>query len=165
MAISTNHTELPVVVLVPGAWHSPVHYTQLIDLLGAKGYEVVTKRNLSCDSQDPDQESVASDAAAIRETLLSQIDAGKDVVLVMHSYGGCPGSAAAAGLSKAERSQEGKQGGIIGMAFMCAFLAAPGDSLLSKLPGQQFDSWVIQDVSIDALYFVFLLPVAAITVE
>ena len=31
----------------------------------------------------------------------------------MHSYGGCPGSAAAAGLSKAARTAAGKQGGII----------------------------------------------------
>ena len=46
--------------------------------------------------------------------------------LVMHSYGGCPGSAAAGGLSKAARTAAGKQGGIIGLIFMCGFIAHEG---------------------------------------
>ena len=49
-----------------------------------------------------------------------------DVVLVMHSYGGCAGSAGVAGLSKAARTAAGKQGGIIGLIFMCGFIAHEG---------------------------------------
>ena len=49
-----------------------------------------------------------------------------DVVLVMHSYGGCAGSAGVAGLSKAARTADGKQGGIIGLIFMCGFIAHEG---------------------------------------
>ena len=139
----------PVIVLVPGAWHSPIHYSILIKILQARGYQVVTHRNPSCDSDDPKAQSVASDAASIRSNLLlPQIDAGKDVVLAMHSYGGCPGAVAAKGLSKAELTAKGKKGGIVGLLFICAFIANEGDSLLSKLPGQVFDPWVISYVRI-----------------
>ena len=138
----------PTVVLVPGAWHTPEHYSELIALLKAAGYDTVTAKNPSCDSSTPDKQTVAADTTAIRNDLLvPQIDAGKDVILIMHSYGGCPGSAAAKGLSKAELSAAGKKGGIVGLVFIAAFLAQEGDSLLSKLPGNQFDPWVIQHVS------------------
>ncbi len=137
----------PTIALVPGAWHSPIQYSELIVLLRARGYPVVTQRNPSCDSSNPNAESVLADATSIRANLLMpHINAGKDVVLAMHSYGGCPGAAAAKGLSKAELAAQGKKGGIIGLLFICAFVAKEGDSLLSKLPGNVFDPWVIEYV-------------------
>ncbi|CAF9938580.1 MAG: hypothetical protein HETSPECPRED_001121 [Heterodermia speciosa] len=134
----------PIIALVPGAWHSPIHYSELITLLGASGYQVVSKRNPSCDSINPNAQSVFSDAASIRrELLLPPINDGRDVILAMHSYGGCPGATAAKGLSKAELAARGRPGGIIGLLFICAFVAKEGDSLLSVLPGKVFDPWVI----------------------
>lgn len=65
----------------------------------------------------------------------------------MHSYGGLPGATAAKGLSKSERKAAGKPGGIIGLIFICAFIAKDGQSLLGSLPGQVFDKWVIDYVS------------------
>ena len=139
--------DLPTIVLVPGAWHSPVHYNLLFSQLKLSGYPIISGRLPSCSSPKPQIETVAVDADYIRDTLLlPQINAGKDVVLVMHSYGGCPGSAAAAGLSKAARWAGGKQGGIIGLIFMCGFIAHEGQSLLSTLPGDKFNPWVIEYV-------------------
>lgn len=135
--------EKPYIALVPGAWHSPVHYQELLNLFEKAGYPTKSIQLPSVGSADPNKESVAGDAAAIRENLLLPlIDNGKDVVLVMHSYGGCPGAAAAKGLSKVER----KNNGVIGLVFVAAFLAREGDSLLSALGGK-FDPWVIINVS------------------
>ncbi|KAL8964171.1 MAG: hypothetical protein Q9183_004640 [Haloplaca sp. 2 TL-2023] len=75
---------------------------------------------------------------------MPQLDAGKDVILAVHSYGGLPGAVAAKGLSKEERMADGKEGGIVGLLFICALVARTGDSLLSILPGRVFDPWVIQ---------------------
>ncbi|ORX92933.1 Alpha/beta hydrolase fold-1 [Clohesyomyces aquaticus] len=137
---------LPTIVLVPGAWHSPVHYTPLIDQLKTAHYDLVTDRLPSVGSTTPKEQSVANDASHIRKTLLGPLlDAGKDIILLMHSYGGCPGADAAKGLSKSERTASGQKGGIVGLVFICAFVAAEGDSLLSKLPGNVYDSWVIND--------------------
>jgi pimeloyl-ACP methyl ester carboxylesterase len=138
----------PTIVLIPGAWHSPLHYAPLIELLERARYDVVTERLPSVGSPKPREQSVAKDAAFIEKVLLKPlVDSGKDVLLLMHSYGGCPGADAAKGYSKAERAAAGKKGGIVGLVFMCAFVANEGDSLLSKLPGQQYDPWVIHDVS------------------
>lgn len=146
-ATSNPLPDLPTIVLVPGAWHSPVHYNLLFSQLKLSGYPIISGRLPSCSSPKPQIETVAGDADYIREALLlPQINAGKDVVLVMHSYGGCPGSAAAAGLNKAARRVAGKQGGILGLIFMCGFIAHEGESLLSTLPGDKFNPWVIEYV-------------------
>ena len=138
----------PVIALVEGAWHSPVHYSKLTDLLKAAGYETVTRRNPSCGAVKASEADVAADTAAARnDLLLPYIDAGRDVVLVAHSYGGSPAAAAAAGLSKAAMSKASKRGGIIGLIYIAAFIAQEGDSLISKLPGQQLEPWYILEVS------------------
>jgi pimeloyl-ACP methyl ester carboxylesterase len=138
----------PTIVLVPGAWHQPAHYSVLIRLLEGAGYKVVTEKLPGVDSSTPTQESTANDAAFIKKQLLDPlVDEGIDILLLMHSYGGCPGAAAAKGYSKKERTAAGKKGGIIGLVFMVAFLANEGDSLLSKLPNQEYDPWVVWNVS------------------
>lgn len=143
-AATGANVQKPVIAIIPGAWHSPIHYKVLIELLENQGYDVVSRRNPSCDSSDPNAQSVTSDALSIRSNLLlPSINAGREVIVAMHSYGGCPGAAAARGLSKAELTARGRRGGIIGLLFICAFLAREGDSLLSSLPGQVFDPWVV----------------------
>lgn len=144
MSTSSSPT---VVLLVPGAWHAPDHYSQLLDGLKHEGFETVSQRNPSCDSTNPHETSSAGDASAIRQLIVSQIDKGYDVVVAMHSYGGCPGAAAAYGLSKTERQAAGRQGGVIGLIFICAFVANEGDSLIGKLPGGVRTEWMILHVS------------------
>ncbi|KAI4152930.1 MAG: hypothetical protein LQ340_002618 [Diploschistes diacapsis] len=143
MSTSVN----PVLALVPGAFHSPVHYAKLIQLLEEAGYETATRQNASTGSTDATTADVHADVEAIREmVLLPQLNAGKGIVLVVHSYGGCPAGAAAEGLSKAKRSAAGQSGGIIGIIFIAAFIAQEGESLISKLPGQVLEPWHKLDV-------------------
>ncbi len=137
----------PVVLLVPGAWHSPAHYSALTKCLASEGYNTISERNPSCDCTNADDTSTASDAAAIRRLILAQIDNGQEVVVAMHSYGGYPGAAACKGLSKKERQATGQPGGVIGLILICAFIAHEGDSLISKLPGSVRPEWMILHVS------------------
>jgi hypothetical protein len=148
---------LPTIVIIPGAWHKSQHYTPLIDSLKAQKYEVVCSQLPSVDSQTPRAQSVAEDSAFIKsKLLLPSMDAGKDIVLLMHSFGGCTGADAAKGHSKDERQAAGKRGGVVGLVFMCAFLAAEGDSLKSKLPGGVYDPWVLENVSLIVLSLIIL---------
>lgn len=134
----------PYIALVPGAWHSPVHYQELLEVFEKAGYPTASIQLPSVDSKTPDEESVKGDAAAIREKLLLPLlDNGHDVYLVAHSYGGCPTGPAAKGLSKKERNGSG---GILGLVYMAAFVAREGVSLLSALGGKH-DPWVIDYVS------------------
>ena len=137
----------PAVVLVPGGWHSPLHYSSFLDRLNNEGFVTVSERNPSCDCTNPDATSLVNDASAIRKIILSQTERGYEVVVAMHSYGGCPGAAAAQGLSKKERQAAGKPGGVIGLIFICAFIASEGDSLISKLPGGVPLKWMVLPVS------------------
>lgn len=137
----------PTVVVIPGAWHSPWHYDRILAPFVKANYPVFCSRLPSVGASDPASVVVSTDATFIREKLLLPlIEEGKEVVLVMHSYGGSPGAAAAKGLSKIEVGAEDKAGGIIGLIFICAVLANEGDSLLSKRGGE-FDPWVLENVS------------------
>lgn len=50
-----------------------------------------------------------------------------DVIMVLHSYGGLPGGAAALGLSKKARWAQGKTTGVIGQIYYAALLQKGGD--------------------------------------
>lgn len=136
----------PVIAIAPAAWHSPIHYALYVEKLHIAGYRTVSERLPSCDSPNPMAQSVSGDAAFIVQNLLMpSINAGKEVVLVTHSYSGGPGAVAAKGLSVVERRAAGKTGGIIGLIYICAFVAEEGQSLLSS-SGGQYAPWVIEYV-------------------
>ena len=85
----------------------------------------------------PQTVTAAKDAAFIRcELLQPLIEDGKEVLLVMHSYGGGSGSTAAKGLSSVERRQQGLKGGAIGEVFVAAMVVEEKEIGLSPLGGQ-----------------------------
>ena len=144
--LSMNHQK-PVIVFIPGAWLTPGQYSQLLDSLDSSGYRTAIQGLPSVDSQNPEAHTVTTDAAFIREHLiLPHIREEREVVLVMHSYGGFPGPVAANGLSKQELSAQGKPGGIVGMIMLSAFIALEGQSVRDKLINRQYSSWVLQFV-------------------
>jgi hypothetical protein len=76
----------------------------------------------------------------------------RDVILVMHSYGGVPGSAAALGLGKKERTAQGKKAGVIGQIFYAAMLQKGGDGVdLFTAGGGSFPPFLRADVRLDVL--------------
>ncbi|MCJ1251380.1 hypothetical protein MMC30_008613 [Trapelia coarctata] len=138
---------LPTFVIIPGAWHSPCHYDLLTSRLYSAGYPTLSRRLPGVDPPAPDEITTTTDADFILETLLRPLlDSGKDMILVMHSYGGIPGTAAAVGLSKAERRDAGLGGGIIGIIFVAAFIAKEGESPKS-IGGGKHPPWTTTDLT------------------
>lgn len=147
-AMASTH---PTIVLIPGAWHSPIHYELVTKQLQAAHYDVVSSTLPSVGASDPNITTVTTDSTFISEKLIAPLLAeGKDIVLVMHSYGGSPGSVAAHGQSKTERTSKGLEGGITGIVFVAALLAPEGASLLTLLGGK-FNDWVEVNVSLSTL--------------
>lgn len=141
------------VVIVPGAWHPASLYDGFVSRLQESGYGAVVAAYPSVDSPNPKTATCEQDAQAVRQQCLSLIEnESKDVLLVCHSYGGIPGGGAAAGLSKKERVQKGKQGGILGLVYMSAFVVPEGSSLLTFLGGKHAPYLVPDTVSL-ALQF------------
>ncbi|KAL9600822.1 MAG: hypothetical protein Q9219_002960 [cf. Caloplaca sp. 3 TL-2023] len=96
---------------------------------------------------DQPNRTIQDDVSALNKTLLSLLDEqGKDIVLYLHSYAGFPGSAAIAGLSKAERLAAGQKGGILGLIYQSAFIPKQGDTLL-KMIGGEYPPWQAPDAT------------------
>lgn len=133
----------PTVLLVPGAWLRSSTYHAFLNLLQAAGYPTLYASYPSLDPADPFTADCAADSLSVRaKVLLPLIEAqGKDVVLVMHSYGGIPGSVAAHGLDKVQRMKEGRQGGVLGLIFVSGFVVEEGASVADG-QGGSLPPWV-----------------------
>lgn len=129
-------TTKPVVVVVPGAWHPSAAYRPITSALMDAGFESSVASLPSFNTNDPSSASCKADATALRRQILSHIDeAGHDIVLLVHSYGGIPASGASYGLSKKSREREGKKTAVLGMIYMSAFVVPEEQSLIEYLGG------------------------------
>ena len=136
-------SEKPTIVVVTGAWHSPSHYGSFLEAVHSLGHPTRCLALPSLNPRDPNRASAALDATFVREQmLLPLIEEGKDVLLVIHSYGALPGSAAAKDLSTTERRSKGLKGGIIGQVFVAGLVVQTGESMLSSIGGKWLDFMV-----------------------
>lgn len=122
-------------------------YTTVNELLQSAGYETTVIYLPSVgDKEKASGVTLSDDGAAISAVVASYADQGKDIVLATHSYGGIAGAEGAKGLSKKEREENGKKGGIIRLVYITALIAQVGQSLgevMAEIPPSQ----VIVDVS------------------
>lgn len=126
---------VPTIVLVPGAWCTPIVYDALRATLTSRDLPSTAIAHPSIGAEPPSK-TLTDDVAHLRSELVSMINKGKDIILVLHSYGGVVGSGAVEGLGKAERAQQGKQGGVVMVVYMSAFAIPKGKSLLDMLGGR-----------------------------
>ncbi|KAJ5375689.1 hypothetical protein N7517_007695 [Penicillium concentricum] len=125
----------PSIVIVPGAWHRPAHFQGLIDELAKVDYDAEAVTMPSVDSSPP-LASWDQDAQAVRQVIMTKLDAGKDVVVLAHSFGGVAMSEGAKGLGKKERDSQGLKGGIIKLVYMCAMALPEGQTHIGQLVPQ-----------------------------
>ncbi|KAL9063589.1 MAG: hypothetical protein Q9161_009382 [Pseudevernia consocians] len=119
----------PAIVLVHGAWHVPEHYNDFIQQLQQAGFEIFCPRLPTCDKTKSLTANMFSDAQVVRSHVLSLIDKSREVIMLLHSYGGAVGTEAVEGLSMSERATKGFHGGVIHLIFMCGFMLQVGESV------------------------------------
>ncbi|KAJ5201132.1 hypothetical protein N7449_005935 [Penicillium cf. viridicatum] len=112
----------PSIVIVPGAWHRPAHFQGLIDELAKVNYDAEGVTMPSVDSSPP-LPTWEQDAQAVRQVIMNKLDAGKDVVVLAHSFGGIAMSEAA-------------KGGILKLVYMCAMALPEGQCHVGQLVPQ-----------------------------
>ncbi|GKZ38829.1 hypothetical protein AbraIFM66950_011352 [Aspergillus brasiliensis] len=135
----------PTLVFIPGAWITRELYQPFLNACSAAGYPIHYADYPSIDPADPTVADCKTDTDVIRSTLHQLIEGeGKDVFLMMHSYAGMPGAAAALGMAKSQRVKQGKRGGVIGMVFIAAFLVPEGVSC-AGLQGGSLPPWILLD--------------------
>jgi pimeloyl-ACP methyl ester carboxylesterase len=135
--IMSTNSEKPVIAIVQGAWHRASHYQGLVESLTNKRFTVLQPDNVTAgDDEDIKGKTHLDDVEAIRKSLQPALNEGKRIVLVCHSYGGIPGSAAVEGYQIHEREAKGLSGGISHVVYIAAFaLPVKGLSLLSAAGG------------------------------
>ncbi|KAK8131843.1 hypothetical protein PG999_000016 [Apiospora kogelbergensis] len=89
----------PTLVLIPGAWHKPACYDQIIDLLQGTHKLRCVAVTLPTTFGNRDA-TFKNDIDVVREAISKETSQGRDVVVVCHSYGGMVGNSAIKGLTK-----------------------------------------------------------------
>ena len=105
----------------------------------------------------PSPQHIDSDTRAIRSTILSYAEQGKEIVLVSHSASGSSSCNSLEDLDVLSRTKSGKTGGVRAIAIISGFLL-PNDFRFgpeSQVPGITSDWWRI-DVRV-AGYFILEL--------
>jgi hypothetical protein len=141
MATSKN---LPTLVCFAGAFHTTDYLSTFVSKLAEDGFTVQCH---SLPSVGNGSVGLANDVAAMATVLDGLIDGqGKDVVPILHSYAGIPGSVVIEGRSKSARANQEKSGGIVGVIYIGALLPREGDSLYA-LVGSVWPGWLYINVS------------------
>ncbi|PVH88169.1 alpha/beta-hydrolase [Cadophora sp. DSE1049] len=125
----------PVFVFLPGAWHSPSVYDAVISKLSTHG-NTSQALPLQAIVAQPAVTSLQPDIDALNTAVRSQAEAGKDVVVVGHSWSGIIVGGALEGLGKKSREREEKNGGVVRLAYIAAFVPMEGVSLVQAFGGE-----------------------------
>ncbi|KAI1771164.1 Alpha/beta hydrolase fold-1 [Hypoxylon cercidicola] len=126
-------TTKPTLLIVHGGWHVPHSYGKLTSALRAAGFEVHIPRNVSMNGSRPPNADLATDSDLIRAYASSLVEAGRDVAVLMHSYGGQVGTNALYGLSHKARAAKGLSGGVTHLIYMAAFALPEGKKMVDKV--------------------------------
>lgn len=127
-------------LIIPGASALPLFYFPVIESVRAHGFDIRALHIPSVGIPGPREgapPTMYDDAAFIATHVKSLADAGNDVILITHSYGGVPATQSVQGLSKKEREAQGLQGGIIGIAYMTSLvpnIGEPAASVQAPMP-------------------------------
>ncbi|KAK0106340.1 hypothetical protein ONS96_003976 [Cadophora gregata f. sp. sojae] len=147
----------PTFVFVPGAWHKPSCWSKVTALLNTHGYKSLTPTLPS--TLGDASATFKDDLLAVREAITSETTQGRDVVVVVWSYGSLPGASAIRGLTKkpshldvskgagdtTESSLKNGQGHVIGLCLIATGFCATGTSFLGSTGGSPPPFWKISD--------------------
>ncbi|KAH8673479.1 Alpha/beta hydrolase fold-1 [Xylariales sp. PMI_506] len=134
----------PTFVFVPGCWLPVDIYSRTIDFVSAHGYATVALPLASTGAAVPHKD-FWGDVESIRQCLSTLVESQeKEVILVLHSYTGMPGSQAPEGLSKKEREFKGLKGGVVRLVYIMSYVPPAG--FQPTAGGAQFPSWMLVDL-------------------
>jgi pimeloyl-ACP methyl ester carboxylesterase len=134
----------PTLVLVPGSWHSPDVWNKIVTLMEAQQYKCVPV-TLPSTLSNPST-GFADDVGAVRDAIVAETAQGRDVVLVVHSYGGAVGCSAIKGLARPKRdvsssTTHGTSGHVIGIVMIATGFVQTGMSFIDGAGGKPPPSW------------------------
>jgi pimeloyl-ACP methyl ester carboxylesterase len=127
MSPTTNQTFL----FISGGLNDSSPWNPLRQVLAKHNYPTAVVELPSITPSQP-LEDFTPDVLAIRTAVQALIEEGKDVIVVMHSYSGFPGSEALLGQSKKEREERGNERGVVRLVYIMAFMLPEGMELVPR---------------------------------
>lgn len=144
---------LPTLIFVPGSWHKPTCYDRIIKLLrpNFKCIAVTLPSTLGNPAA-----SFKDDLDAARLAISSEVTAGRNVVVVAHSYGGLVGNSAVKGFARnpKDRAQTSK-GYVIGIILIASGYTLTELAFMDPFFGHPPPTWRVND---DTGYAEFVTP-------
>lgn len=131
-------------IFVPGAWHSPSTWNKIISLLEIEQYKCIP---IALPSATPNPSvTFLDDITAVRNAILGETLQGRNVVVVVHSYGGAVGSSAIKGLARPKQdistsSPQSATGHVLGLVMLASGGPPTGVGFIEALGGQPPPSW------------------------
>lgn len=132
----------PTLIFIPGAWHTPEAFKIIITRLSTHGYKCIPVSSLAA-GHEPAVPDLQPDIDNVHRLVQDEVDNGHDVVVVAHSWSGIVASGALDGLSISEREKNGMNGGVVKLAYICAFIPPEGVSVVTARGGKD-PEWEIQ---------------------
>lgn len=129
----------PTILLVGGAWHTADYLKPFATSLEAAGYPTITLA-LPSVGASPSKLDFGDDVALVRSTASELVGDGKDVVAVLHFFGGVVGTEALQGLGKSASSIAGI-GVVLGLVYIATMLPKKGDSAEAHLESVGDYAW------------------------
>ncbi|KAJ5884365.1 hypothetical protein N7504_011937 [Penicillium tannophilum] len=123
----------PDIVIVSGAWHLPAAYDKLRKLLESQGLTVHVPRLLTVNNARPPIADLDTDVEIVDKVVTELADAGRSVVVLMHSYGGQVGTNGLVGLGLEARKQQGLPGGVTRLVYMSGAANKEGQSMMDLI--------------------------------
>jgi len=125
-------SQKPTLIFVPGAWHTASTWDKTTALLEPQGYKCVCI-TLPSTLGNP-AATFLDDITAARDAIVAETTQGRDVVLVVHSYGSMVGSSAIKGLTKSN-STSTTGGHVVGYVMIATGFTVTGKCFFDGFPG------------------------------
>lgn len=134
---------LPTLVFVPGSWHRPICYDPVIKLLQPKLNCIAV--TLPSTSGNP-AATFKDDLDAVQFAISNETAAGRDVVVVAHSYGGLVGNSAVKGFTRdAKDKTQPSKGYVIGIILIASGFTLTGMAFMDPFFGHPPPTWRVNN--------------------
>lgn len=120
-----TQTPKPTILLVHDAFHTSEHFEELATELMQAGYELRTPQ-LPSSTSTYQNDVFEADVQAVFDPGRIAIEAGRNVVLVMHGYGSLPASVAATRLNQHSLDRP-RAGEVIKLVFVAGVIVEHGE--------------------------------------
>ncbi|KAI9927483.1 hypothetical protein MW887_003098 [Aspergillus wentii] len=137
-------TSKPTILIISGGGHTPAHFRPLQILFEHRRYAVHSPR-LPSNCLLLANDSSAEDVTLARKIATRLSNEGKEIIVLMHSYGGFVGTEAMCGLGLIQRARAGLTGGVKWLAYMTAVTPMKGESTIEAGMVGGGTSWTSPD--------------------